>query len=336
MDPSWAPGLKALVRKHKYDFAAAAAEVGSTAKELRVELARQEFGGAAPPPPPPPKPPPPAPEPVEPILDSDDDVGPIDIAALRSRRGLVPTKKRETVPKPTESWDAESFFREEQRRDRKNFERKQRVFDRVLETLGGDKGTANVPADVLEAFKRSQEKEEDRLYEQEENIRERAEARRLSAQRETLRRRFEAGSPDAVGLDPLASAKPKEARETREELAKAAAAMMPRNGGGVTYDPSGLDKILDGIEKEHGRIDEGPISSELSELFALMDSAPKRRATKAAPARPDKNNRFAALSSPDRKAPPPPKRESSDGGSGASDDDDDWRRSRAARKTNKA
>ena len=40
MDPSWAPGLKALVRKHKYDFAAAAAEVGSTAKELRVELAR--------------------------------------------------------------------------------------------------------------------------------------------------------------------------------------------------------------------------------------------------------------------------------------------------------
>ena len=152
----------------------------------------------------------------------------------------------------------------------------------------------------------------------------------------TLRRRFEAGSPDAVGLDPLASAKPKEARETREELAKAAAAMMPRNGGGVTYDPSGLDKILDGIEKEHGRIDEGPISSELSELFALMDSAPKRRATKAAPARPDKNNRFAALSSPDRKAPPPPKRESSDGGSGASDDDDDWRRSRAARKTNKA
>ena len=50
MEPSWAPGLKALVRRHRYDFAAAAAEVGATAKELRVELARQEFGGAAAPP----------------------------------------------------------------------------------------------------------------------------------------------------------------------------------------------------------------------------------------------------------------------------------------------
>ena len=51
--PAWGPGLKALVRRHRYDFAAAAAEVGATAKELRVELARQEFGGAAAPPPPP-------------------------------------------------------------------------------------------------------------------------------------------------------------------------------------------------------------------------------------------------------------------------------------------
>ena len=39
--PAWGPGLKALVRRHRYDFAAAAAEVGATAKELRVELARQ-------------------------------------------------------------------------------------------------------------------------------------------------------------------------------------------------------------------------------------------------------------------------------------------------------
>ena len=81
MEPSWAPGLKALVRRHRYDFAAAAAEVGATAKELRVELARQEFGGAAAaaaPPPPPPKAPKPAPQmqpAPEPVLDSDDDVG---------------------------------------------------------------------------------------------------------------------------------------------------------------------------------------------------------------------------------------------------------------------
>ena len=45
MEPSWAPGLKALVRRHRYDFAAAAAEVGATAKELRVELARQISAG---------------------------------------------------------------------------------------------------------------------------------------------------------------------------------------------------------------------------------------------------------------------------------------------------
>ena len=349
--PAWGPGLKALVRRHRYDFAAAAAEVGATAKELRVELARQEFGGAVAPPPPPPTPPKPAPQELapEPVLDSDDDVGPIDIDALRTRRGLVPPRPPSPPTKPQASWDAESFFREEQRRDRENFERKQKVFDRVLATLGGNQGTENVPRDVLEAFKRSREKEEDRLFEQEEAIRERAEARRLQAQRETLRRRFEKGSPDAVGLDPLAVRKPKEATETREELAKAAAAMMPRRGGSINYDPAGLDKILDGIEREHGNIDDGPISAELSELFALMDAAPKSKKKSATPPRPpDRNNRFAALSSPERKPKPPkrgpasrgtpggPSARSRDYGARAesgSDDDDDWRKARAARKT---
>ena len=112
MEPSWAPGLKALVRRHRYDFAAAAAEVGATAKELRVELARQEFGGAAAaPPPPPPKPAPPPQQAPEPVLDSDDDVGPIDIDALRTRRGLQPAPKPNAPAKPQASWDAESFFR---------------------------------------------------------------------------------------------------------------------------------------------------------------------------------------------------------------------------------
>ena len=358
MEPSWAPGLKALVRRHRYDFAAAAAEVGATAKELRMELSRQEFGGAAAaPPPPPPKAPKPAPQmqpAPEPVLDSDDDVGPIDIDALRTRRGLQPAPKPNAPAKPQASWDAESFFREEQRRDRENFERKQKVFDRVLATLGGNQGTENVPRDVLEAFKRSREKEEDRLFEQEEAIRERAEARRLQAQRETLRRRFEKGSPDAVGLDPLAVKKPKEATETREELAKAAAAMMPRRGGSINYDPAGLDKILDGIEREHGNIEDGPISAELSELFALMDAAPKSKKKAAAPPRPpDRNNRFSALSSPERKPPPAkrgpasrgtpggPSARSRDYGARADDgsdgsDDDDWRKARAARKTTKA
>jgi len=350
--PAWGPGLKALVRRHRYDFAAAAAEVGATAKELRVELARQEFGGAAAaPPPPPPKPAPPPQQAPEPVLDSDDDVGPIDIDALRTRRGLVPPRPPSPPTKPQASWDAESFFREEQRRDRENFERKQKVFDRVLATLGGNQGTENVPRDVLEAFKRSREKEEDRLFEQEEAIRERAEARRLQAQRETLRRRFEKGSPDAVGLDPLAVRKPKEATETREELAKAAAAMMPRRGGSINYDPAGLDKILDGIEKEHGNIEDGPISAELSELFALMDAAPRSKKKSATPPRPpDKNNRFSALSSPERKPKQPKRGPASRGTPGGpsarsrdygtrvdndsdGSDDDDWRKARAARKT---
>lgn len=39
MVATWTQDLKALVRKHKYDFDAAAREVGATAKELRVELA---------------------------------------------------------------------------------------------------------------------------------------------------------------------------------------------------------------------------------------------------------------------------------------------------------
>ena len=35
----WVSDVQALVRRHKYDFNAAAAEVGATPKELRMELA---------------------------------------------------------------------------------------------------------------------------------------------------------------------------------------------------------------------------------------------------------------------------------------------------------
>ena len=41
MEPSWAPGLKALVRRHRYDFAAAAAEVALAHSDT---LARHPWG----------------------------------------------------------------------------------------------------------------------------------------------------------------------------------------------------------------------------------------------------------------------------------------------------
>ena len=47
MPADWAKDVQALVRRHKYNFDAAAKEVGATAKELRMELARQEFGDEA-------------------------------------------------------------------------------------------------------------------------------------------------------------------------------------------------------------------------------------------------------------------------------------------------
>ena len=124
---------------------------------------------------------------------------------------------------------------------------------------------------------------------------------------------------------------------------------MPRRGGSINYDPAGLDKILDGIEREHGNIEDGPISAELSELFALMDAAPKSKKKAVQPPRaPDRNNRFSALSSPERK-PKPPKRGPASRGTpggpsarsrdyghaddGSESDEDDWRKARAARKT---
>ena len=57
---------------------------------------------------------------------------------------------------------------------------------------------------------------------------------------------------------------------------KAAAAMMPADGASCTYDPAGLDKILDMIEAEHEEDGVVGVSDELADLFALMDAAPKQ------------------------------------------------------------
>ena len=119
MEPSWAPGLKALVRRHRYDFAAAAAEVGATGTRSSGWSCRgrsSAAAAAAPPPPPPPRQKPArtnatAPEPV---LDSDDDVGPIDIDALRTRRGLRPPHGRTPIENRRRRGTPRAF-REEQR-----------------------------------------------------------------------------------------------------------------------------------------------------------------------------------------------------------------------------
>ena len=162
-----------------------------------------------------------------------------------------------------------------------------------------------------------------------------------------------------VGVDPLRDLAPAApapqrfvSRESKrveaEELSKAAAAMMPADGASCTYDPAGLDKILDMIEAEHEEDGVVGVSDELADLFALMDAAPKSKKKSATPPRaPDRNNRFSALSSPERKPKPPKRGPASRGTPGGpsarsrdyghaddgSDDDDDWRKARAARKT---
>ena len=95
------------------------------------------------------------------------------------------------------------------------------MFDRVLATLGGNPGTENVPRDVLvEAFKRSREEEEPAV--------------RAGALKGKSRGAASTGPARDVAAalcwarrtrrpDPRAVKKPKEATETREELAKAAA-----------------------------------------------------------------------------------------------------------------
>ena len=162
---------------------------------------------------------------------------------------------------------------------------------------------------------------------------------------------------EQVKEEAAAAERQKSAEEAQAEImaklsggmAKAAAAMMPGDAsGGVCYDPTGLDKILDRIEadQEDGGI--VGVSDDLADLFALMDAAPKSKKKSATPPRaPDKNNRFSALSSPERKPKPPKRGPASRGTPGGpsarsrdyghaddgSDDDDDWRKARAARKT---
>ena len=141
-----------------------------------------------------------------------------------------------------------------------------------------------------------------------------------------------------VGVDPLRDLAPAApapqrfvSRESKrveaEELSKAAAAMMPADGASCTYDPAGLDKILDMIEAEHEEDGVVGVSDELADLFALMDAAPKqpmhkvRKAPAVEPPLPsppprakgpvDASNRFAAL------APPSPPKAASKPASGA-------------------
>ena len=174
-----------------------------------------------------------------------------------------------------------------------------------------------------------------------------------------------------VGVDPLRDLAPAApapqrfvSRESKrveaEELSKAAAAMMPADGASCTYDPAGLDKILDMIEAEHEEDGVVGVSDELADLCALMDAAPKqpmhkvRKAPAVEPPLPsppprakgpvDASNRFAALAPPSppkaasKPAAPPAARGAARGTRGevyaqrddddSESDEDDWRSAR--------
>ena len=220
MPADWAKDVQALVRRHKYNFDAAAKEVGATAKELRMELARQEFGDEAGAPKPK--------APAQPVVravkkpaaaaaaadDDDDDAGlkVLDVAAMRARHGLVPRAPPPKAAAPVDapatpaapaSWDPDAFFEAQRLRDLENFAKKEAIFDRVLASLGGGDGDASssVPSDVLEAFEKQRAEERERLERLDAKKKERDELRELAAQREALRRRFDEDSPDAEGVD---------------------------------------------------------------------------------------------------------------------------------------
>ncbi|KAJ1446661.1 hypothetical protein M885DRAFT_545624 [Pelagophyceae sp. CCMP2097] len=245
----WKRGVRDLVRRHAYNFDAAATECGATPKEIRMELARLEFGG-------------------------DDEAAPAQVPApARPSVAAAPAPTMEIVAAPPHAadeapWDAERFLDEERQRTRAARAARDKVFERVLTSLGGGAplggaaetaGGADPTVDAWRAA-RAAEAREDEAREARRAVD--AETRALDAQRETLRRRFEPGSADALGLDPLAES-------AAAGAANDDAPAQPARG----LDFSGLDAALDALEAEAG---EGvACSSDLEDLFRLMDSAPR-------------------------------------------------------------
>ena len=255
----WQSGVGELVRRHAYDFEAAAREVGATAKEVRLELARAEFGDEeeAPRPPEPPPELRPKPRPKE----QAEQPGP--------RRPAPETRPK---PRPKEDdmkWDAESMQERERAALLASRAYRDEVFGRVLAAVGGSdiEGSGGLlTGPVADSWRAAKEAEAAADAEREAKIAHMAEMRLLREERERLRRRFDVGSEDAEGIDPFADqARASPDDEEGRDFAQSADAQAHEQN----FD---MDALLDSLEAEY----KGEANSrELEELFSLLDSAPK-------------------------------------------------------------
>lgn len=157
------------------------------------------------------------------------------------------------LEEPAEQLNASTFFEEQHNAKTDHESKREEVFERVLKCLGGGASRPLPESRVVEAWREqraAEAAEEAKTYAV---LAERAEMKKLAADRETLRRRFEPGSVDGIGEDPLAVNKSLVEPPTSLQL-----------------DTSGLDEILDAIEADYA---DRQCSDDLRGLFDLMDYA---------------------------------------------------------------
>mmetsp|Transcript_15377 Transcript_15377/g.20373 ORF Transcript_15377/g.20373 Transcript_15377/m.20373 type:complete len:353 (-) Transcript_15377:3224-4282(-) len=213
----WRTRVKALAKKHKYDFQAMASEIGNgvTAKDVRIELAAQRFGNTK----------------TKPSNEA---------VILNEQKSPSEVENNSSIHNDL-SWEALLAAQDEAALEHRK--KREAVFDRVLTAIGGGVAVdiGHSPAETTWASARkAQELEEAKAAARQAEI---DEWRDLARQREKLRQRFNHDSVDAVGEDPLSKEKVNSENDNQSECSQ------------IGLDTSGLDQLLDDLERDQESIE---------------------------------------------------------------------------------
>lgn len=211
-------------------------------------------------------------------------------AAAAKKRESQPSKAKPTSPPKNVKKIIESIetfadaVKFEQDLARESKEKREEIFQRVMSTFqdlgidtgGEDRPKFELPADIMYALSEQERKREMERERAERIERERKEKMEIEEARARLRSRFDEGSEDAEGIDPLAhlNDKPREPElpMTQEELLYEAAPSIPIDA--ILFSDE-FEEALASIEKEleqtaASKSDDGTVS-ELGEVLAFLD-----------------------------------------------------------------
>lgn len=132
--------------------------------------------------------------------------------------------------KSAETLKDSTIFKEQRNVETEHQSKREAVFERVLKCLGGGASSPLRESRVVETWREQRTAEAAEEAKRHAVLAERAEMLKLAADREALRRRFEPGSADSRGEDPLS---------VNKSLVEPPASLQ--------LDTSGLDEILDAV-----------------------------------------------------------------------------------------